>query len=443
MLAQPKLDLSLTDGLTDIEVTALLYDWRTWAREKQLPPDHLAWSVWLILAGRGFGKTRTGVEVVRDRVERNLCGRIALVAPTAGDARDVMVEGESGILACSRPSFMPLYEPSKRRITWPNGAIATLYSADEPERLRGPQHDFAWCDEMASWRYLMAWDMLMFGLRLGHNPQAVITTTPKPLKILRELMKDPGTALTSGSTFENAENLAASFIDKIKKKYENTRLGQQELYAMILDDNPGALWNRRMIESARLQEAPFKKFDRVVVAVDPNATAGEDSDECGIIVAARRGDHAYILADVTPGAVKPDVWGKAAVSAYRGWKADRIVAEVNNGGDMVESVIRVCDPNASYKEVRATRGKKVRAEPIAALYEQGRVHHIGYFGALEDQMCEYDPNISDADSPDRMDALVWALTELMLAPTTDGLLTHMRSQHQAKEEARERELANG
>jgi phage terminase large subunit-like protein len=398
----------LLQSLSDEEAYSLLYDWRFWARPKQLPPEG-NWRTWLLLAGRGFGKTRTGAEWIRSLVETEQARRIALVAPTAADARDVIVEGESGLLAISSPWFMPEYEPSKRRLTWPNGAIATLYSADEPERLRGPQHDAAWCDELAAWRYPDAWDMLMFGLRLGKDPRVVVTTTPKPTPIIKALVAAKTTVVTRGSTFDNAENLAPAFLEQIVTRYKGTRLGRQELFAEILDDTPGALWNRGMIEELRVMKHP--DLIRVVIAIDPAATDDEESDETGIVIAGLGSDgHAYVLEDLSLKA-SPDGWATAAVTAYYKYEADRIVAEANNGGDMIEHTIRTVDKTVSYKKVHASRGKLTRAEPIAALYEQGKVHHVGYFGTLEDQMCTWAPG---QKSPDRMDALVWALTELML-----------------------------
>ena len=394
--------------LTEKEAEALLYDWRFWARPNQVPPPG-DWRTWLVLAGRGFGKTRTGAEWVREQVEQGQCSRMALVAPTAADARDVMVEGESGILAISPPWFRPLYEPSKRRLTWPNGAIATTYSADEPDRLRGPQHDGAWADELAAWKYSETWDMLMFGLRLGADPRAVVTTTPKPVRLIRELLAAATTVVTRGSTYENADNLAPAFFEKIISKYEGTRLGRQELHAEVLDDVPGALWARKMLDDLRRLAAP--DLVRVVVAVDPAVTSEEGSDETGIVVAGKGADgHGYVLEDLS-GRFSPDAWARRAVDAYQERQADRVIAEVNNGGDLVETIVRTVDARVSYKGVHASRGKQTRAEPVAALYEQGRIHHVGSLEDLEDQMCTWLPGMK---SPDRMDALVWALTELML-----------------------------
>lgn len=406
------------------QAVALLHDWKFWARPNQMPPDG-NWRTWLLLAGRGFGKTRTGAEMIRDRVAAGY-KRIALVAPTAADTRDVMVEGESGILAISPPKNRPRYEPSKRRVVWPNGAIATTYSAEEPERLRGPQHDFAWCDEIASWRYPEAWDMLMFGLRLGADPRVVVTTTPKPIRLVRDLLADPGTVVTRGSTYDNRGNLAPAFLSQIIRKYEGTRMGRQELDAELLEDTPGALWRLAQIDDLRVKKGEHPQFVRVVVAVDPAVSTGEDADETGIIVAAKGTDgHGYVLHDGS-GQMMPTDWAKEAIAAYSLHKADRIIAEVNQGGDLVEATIRMVAPRpVPYKAVHATRGKVVRAEPVAALYEQGRIHHVGVFAKLEDQMAAFTPDFdrrAAGYSPDRVDALVWAFTELMVEPSHDPVV---------------------
>lgn len=391
-------ELSPEDALT------ILYDWGLWARSNQLTPAG-DWQTWMLLAGRGFGKTRTGAEFVRDEVHK--VGRFALVAPTAADARDVMVEGESGILAISPPWDMPKYEPSKRRLTWPDGALATLYSADEPRRLRGPQHGGAWADELCAWRYEETWDMLMFGLRLGKNPRCVVTTTPRPTKQLREILKSPGTHVTRGSTYDNAANLAKPFLQKIITKYEGTRLGRQELNAELLEDTPGALWKRSLIDDSRVSKAP--DLVRVVVSIDPSTTNNSESDEAGIVVAGLAENHEFYVLDDLSRQDTPLGWARAAIAAYRKYTADRIVAESNNGGLMVEVTIRSVDDGVPVTLVWASRGKHTRAEPISALYEQGKVHHVGAFGALEDELCTWVPG--DA-SPNRLDALVWAITEL-------------------------------
>lgn len=406
----------------------LRYEWRAWARPEQLAPI-ARWLVWLILAGRGFGKTRTGAEWCREEVESGRRSRLALIAPTAADARDVMVEGESGILAISPPWFRPIYEPSKRRVTWPNGALATVYTADEPERLRGPQHDGAWCDEPASWRYPDAWDMLQFGLRLGNDPRTVVTGTPKPVKLIRDLIKASTTIVTHGSTYDNAANLAQPFLDAIKAKYEGTRLGRQELYAEVLDDVPGALWTRKLLDDTRVDRHPDLR--RVVVAVDPSGGHTEDNDEQGIVVAGVGVDgHGYTLADLSC-RLTPDGWGKRAVQAFIDHKADRIVFESNYGGEMCEHVIQTAAKSMGVrvpvKMLHASRGKVVRAEPVAALFEQKRAHHVGALDRLEDEQCAFTPLGFDG-SPNRVDAEVWAYTELMLGEqAATGMDTIVRS----------------
>lgn len=404
-------------SLTPEQARNFQWDWRGWwARPDQLPPS-VRWSVWLILAGRGYGKTRVLSEWVRGLVETNTAGRIALVAPTAADARDVLVEGQSGILAISPDWAKPTYEPSKRRITWPNGAIAVTYSADEPERLRGPQHDAAVCDELAAWRYPEAWDMLMFGLRLGTDPRVAVATTPKPVKLLKELLAREGrdVVVTRGSTYENAANLAQTFIETIVRKYEGTRLGRQELMAHMLDDVPNALWQRAKIDELRVSQPP-SDLARIVIAIDPAAKSTEGSDETGIIVAGvDRAGHGYVIEDLS-GQYQPLAWARKAIGAFRKYKADRIIAEINNGGEMVEATLRSVDTGIPYRAVHATRGKVIRAEPIAALYEQGKVHHVGSLPQLEDQLCEMTLDFDRTAmgySPDRLDAAVWALTELM------------------------------
>jgi phage terminase large subunit-like protein len=413
-------------ALSPRERAQLEFTWEFWARPKQLEPSG-DWRVWMLCAGRGYGKTRCGAEWVRTLVEGGRAGRIALVAATAADARDVVVEGESGLVAICPPWNRPLYEPSKRRLTWRSGATASLYSADEPDRLRGPQHDAAWADELAAWRYPEAWDQLMFGLRLGADPRVVVTTTPRPTPLIRQLISSPTTVVTRGTTYENRAHLAGAFYESIVKQYEGTRLGQQELLAELLDDNPGALFRRDDIEKGRVREAP--PLVRIVVAVDPAVSSGEASNETGIVVAGLGVDaHAYVLADVS-GRLTPYEWARRTVDSYHAHRADRIVAEKNQGGALVESNLRTVDPRIPYKGVTATRGKTTRAEPVGALYEQGRVHHVGCFPKLEDQMCAWDPSaqvggrarresaaVSDhrSASPDRMDALVWALTELMV-----------------------------
>lgn len=367
------------------QAQAARYDWRAQAREKQLPPDG-EWSNWLVLAGRGFGKTRTGAEFIREEVRERRMRRIALVGRTAADVRDVMVEGESGILNITPPSERPIYEPSKRRLTWPNGARATTFSADKPDMLRGPEHDGYWADELAAWRFGQdAWDNLEFGLRRGKNPRGIVTTTPKPTKLIRELLADPKTHPTRGSTFENEANLAQRFIDRMRRRYEGTRLGRQELMGEILDDTPGALWTRARLELLRVREPP--EMVRIVVGVDPAASSGDDADETGIVVCGLGvNGHGYVLDDRTVQGT-PLEWATAAVDAYREHRADRLVAEVNNGGEMVGYTVATVDPSVAFKAVWASRGKRTRAEPIAALDEKGLIHHVGYLAELEDQLC--------------------------------------------------------
>lgn len=398
----------LLAAMSDAEAAALAHDWRFWARPAQLAPAG-DWRVWLIMAGRGFGKTRTGAEWVREQISAGR-NRGALVGPTAADVRDVMIEGESGILAISPQHERPTYEPSKRRLTWPNGAICTAYSADEPNRLRGPQHEFAWADELAAWNYPDAWDQILLGLRLGSDPRVCVTTTPRPRQLIRDLVASPLTHVTRGSTYDNALHLAPSFLSAILDKYEGTTLGQQEIHAHLLDEAPGALWNRSLIDTHRVAAPP--PLRRIIVAIDPAITSRADSDETGIVAAGiDEHGHAYILADAS-GRYTPDGWAKRALAQLDALGGDRIIAEKNQGGDMVETVIRQQAERAPVKLVHASRGKIARAEPIAALYEQGRVHHVGAFSLLEDQLCNYAPGVDW--SPDRLDALVWALTDLCI-----------------------------
>lgn len=421
----------------------LKYEWSFWARPNQLEPEG-EWSTWLLNAGRGFGKTRVGAETIRSWVETGRCKRLALVAEDAGDARDVMVEGESGILAVSPPWFKPHYEPSKRRLTWPNGATATLFSSDDPESLRGPQFDGAWCDELAKWRYAQAtWDMLMFGLRLGTDPRLVVTTTPRPTALMRELLgrkmnlteeerrkkelkrlgkerseeDDEGDVyVTGGSTMDNKANLAKKFMKNIVKKYAGTRLGRQELEAELLEDTPGALWKLSELDKMRSLDGIPEELDRVVVAVDPPVSVGEDADECGIIAAGRgRSGRIYILGDYSCQGETPSGWAEKAQRAANLHLAGTIVAEANQGGEMVRTTLIASGTTCKVRLVHASKGKVTRAEPISALYEQGRVSHLGSFAKLEDQMCAFTSNFDRAKmgySPDRVDALVWAVTEL-------------------------------
>ena len=426
----------LISSLSEEEAAVLMYSWEFWAREAQMAPQE--WlsttglkNCWLLLAGRGFGKTKTGAETLLEVVQRGMFGRIALVAETAADARDVIVEGDSGILRCAPPWFRPLYEPSKRKITFPNGAIALTYNAVEPDQLRGPQFDFAWCDELAKWRYVQeTWDNLQFGLRLerpGRRPLSIVTTTPRPIKLIRELVADDTVFVTRGNTLDNSENLAASFIKAVRKKYEGTRLGRQELNAEILDDMPGALWTRDVLERAYLKKpdgpVDLTQFVRIVVAIDPAVSNEEGSDETGIVVVGQRRDDRGVVIEDASGRMSPMEWATRAVTLYRRYQADRIIAEVNNGGDMVETTIRMVDANVAYRAVHASKGKVARAEPVSALYEQGRILHLGGFAELEDQMSQFTRDFDRKTmgySPDRVDALVWGLTELMGIESGDG-----------------------
>lgn len=400
--------------LTPEQQASLRYDWRFWARPNQIAPEG-DWRTWLILAGRGFGKTRAISEWVRQKVDETPNARIAIVGLTAADARDVIVEGESGILAVHPEGKKPLYEPSKRRITWPSGAIATCYNASEPDQLRGPQHTHAIVDELAKFPHAQdLWDQLQFGLRLGEKPQTVIATTPRPIPIIKRLMADRSTVITRGRTIDNRSHLAPGAVDALIERYQGTRLGRQELDGEIVDDVVGALWTRDTLDRLRVKEAP--EMARVAVAVDPSGTSGsDDGDDVGIVVAGRGVDgHAYVLEDATC-KLSPEGWARRAITAFHRYGCDRLVAERNFGGAMVQAVIRTADASVPYKEVTASRGKWVRAEPVAALYEQGRVHHVGGFAELEDEMVLFTSSgyIGEA-SPNRTDALVWALTEVML-----------------------------
>lgn len=393
--------------------------WKAAARPDQLTPEG-DWSTWVILAGRGWGKTRTGAEDAAWAGLSNPGWRIAVVAPTSADARDTCIEGDSGLMSVLPREAVQTWNRSLGELILVNGTRYKTFSADEPERLRGPQHHRAWADELAAWRYPEAWDQLMFGLRLGQHPQAVVTTTPKPTPLVKALVAASTSKVTRGSTFDNAANLAPSALATLRARYEGTRLGRQELDAEILGDLPGALWSMASLDAYRLREAP--KMGRIVVAVDPAVTNTEASDEHGIIVAGLSEQRGIVLEDASLQG-SPHEWARRAVSLYRSWGADAIVIEVNQGGDMVAHTIRTIDPNVNIKEVRASRGKHVRAEPIAALYEQGRVAHVGSFPELENQMTQMTTGgFEGTGSPDRVDALVWALTDLfpgMTQPKVD------------------------
>lgn len=379
------------------------------ARPNQLPPLG-DWQTWLILAGRGFGKTRSGAEYVRWRVQ-NGARRIVIAGPTAADIRDIMIEGESGLLAvCDRAGVRVTYNPSKRRLTFANGAIGILVSADEPKRFRGLQCDTFWADELASWRYADAWDQLQLGHRLGNDPRGVVTTTPRPIKIIKELVSDPHTVITRGSTFDNVSNLADRFIDQIKRRYEGTTLGRQELYAEILEDVEGAFWHRAMFKHIRPDDVP--QLRRIAVAVDPATTHGEKSDETGI-AAAGVDDSGNIYVFHGHGyKLSPNGWGTKAIDLYEDLKADEIVAESNQGGEMVrQTIINASRDGLIRPKIRlihASRGKQLRAEPVVSLYEQGKVFHVGSLPAAEDQMCVFP--ISSDEHDDIVDAVVHAIT---------------------------------
>ena len=419
------------------QIEELRYDWRCWGRPDQQTPAG-NWAYWLILAGRFWGKTKTGAEWIRAEVESGRAGRIAFIAETAADARDVMVEGVSGILSVGPPYKCPVYEPSKRRLTWPNGAMALLFNGTEPDQLRGPAFDLAWCDELAKYTYAQeTWDQLQFGLRMGINPRVCITTTPRPIKIIKDIAADRATHMTRGRSVDNADNISAGVMARIVGRYAGTRLGRQELDAEILEDVPGALWTLTMFEAPgfRVDRAP--DMARVVVAVDPSGARGADdegADSIGIIVAGKGVDgRGYVLADRTC-RLSPDGWGRRAVTAYHEFGADRIIAERNFGGAMVEHVIRSIDPNVAYSEVTASRGKIVRAEPVAAMYEQGRISHVGPyqdFDLLEAQLCQMGSSgYIGEGSPDRVDACAWAITDLMggSGPGPEDYLPYLRAQ---------------
>ncbi len=405
----------LVSALTDKAMMELPHEWKFWARPGQMAPPQ-PWRTWLILAGRGYGKTRSGAEYARGWAERDGSARIALVGATHADTRGVMVEGESGLLAIAPEGARPVYEPSRRRVVWPNGAQAFLYSAEEPDALRGPQHHFAWGDELCKWTHPAAtWDNLRMGLRLGTAPRVVATTTPRPMPLLKALLADAGTVVTRGATRDNALNLPGVFLDAMHGMYAGTRLGRQELDGELIEDVVGALWTRAMIEGCRVGAAPG--MGCVVVAVDPPA-GGANADACGIVVVGKGTDgRAYVLADRSVSGLSPEGWARAVVGAAGAYDADRVIAEANNGGDMVLAVLQGVQAGLPVRLVRASHGKVARAEPVAALYEAGRVAHVGAFPALEDEMCGLVAGgvyAGPGRSPDRADALVWGLSELML-----------------------------
>ncbi len=423
-----ELQLDLMAAIADFSKEQLRWldrDWQLWARAEQLAPPVTGpsgrWRTWLILGGRGAGKTRAGAEWVKSLVHADAqqasALRIALIGETLRDARNVMVEGESGLLAVADAPDRPRFEAARQQLTWRNGAVAQLFSAQDPDGLRGPQFHAAWCDELAKWRYVEeTWNMLQFALRLGPAPRQLVTTTPRPLPLLKRLMEELGTITTRVKTTDNAANLATAFVAEMNRRYAGTALGRQELDGEIIEDTAGALWRNDWIEAARVRTPPA--MTRIVVAVDPPVTATASSDACGIVVVGlgedRRG---YVLADRTLQGRTSAAWARAAVAAFHDFAADRIVAEVNQGGDLVATVIKQIDSQVPIATVRATRGKYIRAEPVAALYAEGRIAHVGQLAALEEQMLAFAATgLAGGRSPDRLDALVWAVTDLMITP---------------------------
>jgi len=433
MQPQAKITANILRDLPDEEVAAILkelgpkkaeelrHDWGFWARPEQLEPEG-SWNIWVALAGRGWGKTRAGAEWVRHRI-RSGDKIVHCVAPTKGDVRRVMVEGDSGLLSVcwsgdetyrGKHIGYPVWSPTNNSLTWENGAKAVFFSAEDPERLRGPQAYSAWCDELCAWRNAQdTWDMMMFGLRLGKHPKVFVTTTPKTTKLIRTILDDEKTTISTGSTYDNAANLADTFLDAVRKTYEGTRLGRQELYAEILDEASGALWNRTLLAKCEIEKDEVPQLSRIVISIDPAVTANAESDMTGIVVAGIDvNGTAYVLEDHT-GRYTPQQWASKAIQLYRDHMADRIVAERNQGGDMVRHTLHTEDETVPVKLVHASRGKMARAEPVSALYEQSKVRHVRGLNDLEDQMVQWEP-LGSIGSPDRLDALVWALTDLSL-----------------------------
>ncbi len=409
-----------------------------WALEHQLPPEG-DWTTWVILGGRGAGKTRAGAEWIRAQVEGGKPGdpgpssRVALVGETLDEAREVMIFGASGLMACSPPDRRPEWQATRRRLVWPNGAVAQVFSASDPESLRGPQFDCAWCDELGKWRKPETWDMLQFALRLGERPRQVVTTTPRSTSLLKGLLDEPGTVATRAPTSANRLHLAKSFLEAVTARYAGSSIGRQELDGEFIDTVDGALWSWDMLDAARRRPGP-ERLDRIVVAVDPPVTSGGAADECGIIVAGVSMDgpplrwRAEVIADGSLKGASPQRWAEHAVALYHRHGADRLVAEVNQGGELVASLVRSVDPMVPIRAVRATRGKGLRAEPVAALYEQGRVSHRATLQRLEEQMVAMTAaGFTGQGSPDRLDALVWAITELMIDPARSFLAPQIRS----------------
>ena len=409
MVESEEFRTSLSEASAAVQAQAR-YRWDVWARPNQLEPDgdH---RYWLILAGRGFGKTRAGVEWVRSQIENGKSRRAIVIAPTSADCRDTIVDGPSGFLNVCPPWNRPLYEPSKRRLTWKSGAIVSLYSAEEPDRLRGVNCDLMLADELAAWTHSTTWDMAMFALRIGSNPRAMITTTPRPTRLIKNLVDNSSTAVTRGSTYDNKANLAPQFLDAILKKYDGTRMGRQEIYAEVLEDVEGAILTVEQLISLRVEKADDPQ--RIVVGVDPAISTGENADSTGIVVSSRgKNGHLYALADRSC-RLGPAGWARRVVDTFHEFKADLIVAEQNQGGLMVEHTIRSLDADVPIKLVHATRGKHVRAEPILAMFEQGKAHTMAGMDELESQLAAFTPEGYESDgSPDSADAFIWASTEL-------------------------------
>jgi phage terminase large subunit-like protein len=424
--------------LSDNALLSLPWMFEFWALPHQLPPDG-AWKTWVIMGGRGAGKTRAGAEWVRAQVESALPGdegvarRVALVGETVDQVREVMIFGESGILACSPPDRRPEWQATRKQLVWPNGAVAQVFSAHDPDSLRGPQFDAAWVDELAKWKKGQeTWDQLQFALRLGDNPRQVVTTTPQNVGVLKAVLKNPSTVKTHAPTAANRAYLAASFLEEVEARYAGTAQGQQELEGLLLEAVEGAMWTGAQLDGLRVAEVPH--LNRIVVAVDPPVTGHKGSDECGIVVVGAFTEgppqdwRVVVLEDCSVTGASPDVWARAAIAAMDRHKADRLVAEVNQGGDLVERMIRQIDPLVPYRAVRASRGKMVRAEPVAALYEQGRVAHVAGLRKLEEQMCQMTRGgYMGRGSPDRVDALVWGVTDLVVEPSEKYRRPQMRT----------------
>lgn len=413
--------------MSEVEREWLDAQWPLFAHDHQSPPSLAPngepWFTWLLIGGRGAGKTRTGAEWIRAQAlglapfADRACGHIALIGESEHDVREVMIEGVSGLLSVHESWRRPAWSPSRRRLEWDNGAVAYAFSAEDPESLRGPQFDCAWGDELAKWRHADAvFDMLQFGLRIGARPRQLMTTTPRPTALIKQLISDPATVVTRAATQDNAFFLSQAFLKNVMSRYAGTRLGRQEIAGEIIEDRPDALWSRERIEKCRVRDAP--DCARIVVAVDPPASSGKRADACGIVAAGITADGLLcVMADETISGASPAAWASRAVALFHRLSADTLVAEVNQGGEMVEAVIKEIDRSVPVRPVRATRGKWVRAEPVAALYEQNRVRHVGSFAALEDEMCDFGVGgLSSGRSPDRLDALVWALSSLAFAP---------------------------